>query len=190
MSTETYHLGLFLFGLLCTVMSFATWILAAINIRRNVAFNGDYNKIDPATLVLGMIANVWFLGLICLGHHAVFKAKITVAYIACLIAYVFGIAVAYAVLEFDGPNNCPSSGDFPVGCQGRYRALIAFTWTDFGLFSLYFINVCILAGKHKTLPWTNRQSGWNVPVDNLCPLQDPTQIAEEKAAAKNSGNAV
>ncbi|KAL7415749.1 hypothetical protein BDY24DRAFT_382082 [Mrakia frigida] len=189
MSTESLHLGLFLFGLLSTVMSFATWVLAAINIRRNTAFNSDYNKIDPATLVFGVLANLFFLGLICLGNRPLFKAKNTLLYIGALLCWVFALAVSYCVRRWEAPNNCPDSGVFPEGCRGRFKALIAFTWVDFILFSFYAICAALLARKHQTLPWTNREIGWNVPVDSLCPPQSALQVAEEKAANKNGGAA-
>lgn len=51
------HLSLFL------LLFFSrSWILAAIDIRRQIAFSSSYNRIDPAMIVFGVLANAVFLG--------------------------------------------------------------------------------------------------------------------------------
>jgi hypothetical protein len=51
------------------------------------------------------------------------------------------------------------------------RALQAISWIGFFFCALYVVTLYLLAKKHATLAWTNRENGMDVPIGYLNPVE-------------------
>ncbi|KAL7416370.1 hypothetical protein BDY24DRAFT_379514 [Mrakia frigida] len=105
----------------------------------------------------------------------VHKAKnvLIITLLHCL--YYLATAISYTATRYKAPYNCPTGPLREIsGCKGLLQALMAVNWIDFVLTLLYALTVYLLAKKHTTLPWTNRENGMNTDINNLCPIDDRT----------------
>lgn len=61
------------------------------------------------------------------------------------------------------------------------RALMAVSWIGFFFCAAYTVTLYLLAKKHSTLLWTNRENGMDVPIGYL----NPAEPKQEQMAPKH-----
>ena len=88
--------------------------------------------------------------------------------------YYLGVAITLTVKRYDSPKYCQAGFARDVTqCSGLYKAIMALTWIDFALNSIYLILLGLLA---------KRFGGFNVPEGDLRPMEDlERQVAIDKA---------
>lgn len=91
-------------------------------------------------------------------------------------AWLTRLNCRYSALRNDGiydpaiANNTPTGNIFRAQ-GGLIKALMAVSWIGFFFHATFVVSLVLLAKKHATLPWTNRENGMDVPYGYLMPAE-------------------